>query len=376
VRIAIVGGGIGGLTAGLALRRAGFDATVYERADEPADAGTGLTLWTNAITALDQLGVADDVVAAGPVLGHFENMTHDGRHLATWPVGAMSLPLGAPNVTVLRGDLHAVLRRALGPGALRLGRRCLAATASGEVRFADGSVEGADVVVGADGVNSVVRSSVLGPSRPAYAGYVVWRGLADVPETLVPAGVHRQLWGRGARFGFYRAGPARRLYWWATTGVPERDPRQTATEHLPYLRELFGGWPLADEVLAGTAESEVLLSRVYHGPPLRHWGRGRVTLLGDAAHAMTFNVGQGACQAIEDGVVLARMLARGRPEEALREYEAVRSARTAPLVARARRIGRLGLVRGRAGCAGRDAALRVLLNGPAFARHVADMQFP
>jgi 2-polyprenyl-6-methoxyphenol hydroxylase-like FAD-dependent oxidoreductase len=245
------------------------------------------------------------------------------------------------------------------------------------VCFDDSSAERFDVVVGADGVNSAVRDTLLGRRSATYARYTVWRGLADVPEDVAPSGVHRQLWGSGRRFGFYRVGGGR-LYWWAAAGLPAGHPQQEAGSHLPFLRELLAGWlPPVTEILDGTAEGDVRFDRVYHAPRPARWGAGRVTLLGDAAHAMTFNVGQGACQAIEDAVVLARELADpGRAAEAsLRRYEAQRSRRTAPLVSRARRIGALGLVRGRAACAVRDSALRVLLNGPGVAQHTADMRF-
>jgi 2-polyprenyl-6-methoxyphenol hydroxylase-like FAD-dependent oxidoreductase len=396
-RVGIVGGGIGGLAAALALTDVGADVTVFERTADRhgVQAGTGLTLWTNGVAALERLGVGAAVAAVGRPLDHFENLTGDGRHLATWPVGELSRSIGPPNLSILRGDLHDVLLRAVterSGARVVFGRRCTgvsvgAGAGSAEVAFADGATERFGIVVGADGVRSSVRAALGARRPPRYAGYPVWRGLADVGEDVVPAGVHRQLWGAGARIGFYRVGPgAGRVYWWATTGAPEASLRP-GDPQLPALGGRFAGWRApVGALLAATAEDDVLLTRVFHAPRIRRWGSGRATLLGDAAHAMTFNVGQGACQALEDAVVLGATLApalaevrRGADaagiEAALRRYEHERRARTTPLVNRARRIGALGLWRRRAACAVRDGMLRVLLNGPAVARHCDDLSF-
>jgi 2-polyprenyl-6-methoxyphenol hydroxylase-like FAD-dependent oxidoreductase len=387
-RLGVVGAGIGGLAAALALDAAGCQVTVVERGPGHRDqAGTGLTLWTNGVTALRHLGVGDAIATVGSPLHHFENLTADGRHIATWPVGELSRRLGAPNLSVLRGDLREVLLAAARERPalrLRFGPAVESVTpdpgGGATLTFADGSTEAFEVVVGADGVNSVVRDAVVGTRPPRYAGYPVWRGLADVGEDVVPAGVHRQLWGRGARFGFYRVGTPSQVYWWATTARAAEDCDPTAPQ-LKDVTALFEGFraPVLD-VLAATDEVHVLLTRVYHNPPLRHWGRGRITLLGDAAHAMTFNVGQGACQALEDAVVLGALVgeaaeAGGPPEQALRRFEAVRRPRTDPLVQRARRIGEIALWKGARSCRGRDALLRAVLNGPAVARHCADLVF-
>jgi 2-polyprenyl-6-methoxyphenol hydroxylase-like FAD-dependent oxidoreductase len=226
------------------------------------------------------------------------------------------------------------------------------------VRFADGAAEDADVVVGADGLRSHVRAHLHGDSPPRYAGYTCWRALARVPRTLVDDGTFCETWGRGARFGWLRL-PEETVYWFATVDAP-RDGRDASTaDALVRLAELYAGWwgPIPALVRA-TRPEELLRNDILDRPPLRRWGRGRVTLLGDAAHATTPNIGQGACLAIEDGVSLARHLAAGREvAPALRAYERERRRRTAWIVRFSWRLGAVAQWRAPFACALRDAAL-------------------
>jgi 2-polyprenyl-6-methoxyphenol hydroxylase-like FAD-dependent oxidoreductase len=367
-KVVVAGGGIGGLTAAIALRRAGFEVSVFERAAELREVGAGLLLAANAQKALAKLGLAEAVSSLGTPASAAEIRSWHGEVLASIPAAELEKKVGTPSAAVHRADLQALLAREVGEGRLRLGAEVegFEQDQSGvTVSLAGGSQEQADVLVGADGLRSRVRAGLFGPERPRYAGYTAWRAVVEPKEELLPWGMGFESWGRGARFGCAHIGDGR-VYWFATANAPEGEkdgsPGSLAGAKAKLLR-LFSGWhrPVAD--LVGAAEEGTILrTDIYDREPLGgRWGEGRVTLLGDAAHPMTPNLGQGACQAIEDAVVLARCLGeRGATAESLRSYERLRSDRVAMVVRRSRRVGMVGQVKNQAMCWLRDRALRMI----------------
>jgi 2-polyprenyl-6-methoxyphenol hydroxylase-like FAD-dependent oxidoreductase len=243
-------------------------------------------------------------------------------------------------------------------------------------RLADGTQARADVLVGADGLHSAVRGCMRQEAAPRYAGYTVWQSIIDFPSERVPIGTFRVLYGPGSRFAYYHVGGGR-LYWFGLANAParERDPDRGPKDR---LLTLFDGW--ADPVRAiveATDSVSIQRQDIRDRRPIRHWGRGPVTLLGDAAHPMTFNVGQGACQAIEDAAVLARCLMSetGDAVAALRDYERLREPRTAAITKRAWRLGAVASWENRIGCAVRDRAMRPILSTVGLRGHEQDMAF-
>jgi len=330
----VVGAGIGGLAAAVGLLRAGWQVTVLERARAAGEIGAGLSLFSNALSALGALGAGDAIRAHG-------TMT-DGGGLRTpqgsWLFRAPGLQPGGPPppvslLMVHRAVLHEQLLAALPAGVVRTGALVTRVTPGDEreqarVSYRDQGGEheaGADVVVGADGVRSTVRGCLhAGAPAPAYAGFTAWRG---VTAAAIPLPEGSQTWGRGQSVGLTRLADGR-IYWFATAPVPEGtvfgDDRAEA------LRR-FGGWhdPIA-AVIAATDLPAVLRHDVYALPrPLEPFHRGRAVLLGDAAHAMTPHLGQGACLALEDAVVLATELAAtpAHVPAALARYDAARRPR-------------------------------------------------
>jgi len=213
--------------------------------------------------------------------------------------------------------------------------------------------------VGADGLHSAVRAVMLGPERPRYSGYTCWRGLTgEFLHPAMPVGLLHHTHGPGVRVG---AGyfDACRIYWWVTASREEGE-RDAPEGAKPGLRPLVAGWPSAiPEMIEASDEADILRNDVYDRPPAPRWGAGRVTLLGDAAHPMTPDLGQGACSAIEDGFALGRALDGVSDLEAgLRAYERARQPPTAQMQRASRRSGVLGQWSHPAAVACRELMLR------------------
>lgn len=355
----MVGGGIGGLTAAVALRRVGFDVRVFERAEELGAVGAGISLWANAVKAFDRIGLGYAVRGLGAEIG-VEVRSWRGVPLTKIPASEMRR-FGDANLALHRADLQAALLSALPEETVRTGSRLVGFEhGAGEAiaRFADGREERGDLLVGADGLFSVVRARLHGEGRPRYAGFTAWRGVASPGQELLPEGADLGLWGRGSEFGLANIGSGR-FYWYLTKNAPEGEEDDPAGRKEEVLERLRGWYGPAPGAVEATDEAAILRTDIYDREPLGEvWGEGRVTLLGDAAHPMTPNLGQGACQAVEDAVVLARCLADRPVEDALRLYERRRAARTARIQRRSRLAGRLFQLENSVACRLRDAAFR------------------
>lgn len=341
-RVLIVGGGIGGLTLANALQRKGVEPVVFERWEDPS--GKGVHLWANATRALQRIGLLDKIIPVSNVEKFSENRTMDSKLLTRWDVGAFCQQLGAPSLGISRPDLLGVLAEVLPEGVVRRGADCtgFAMDESGvTAHFADGREERGDVLVGADGIHSIVRTQLWGRITPLYSGETVWRAIIPFDHPKKPAGVFEMHYGPGQRFLTYHVGGGKML-WLAAKNAPMggRDAPGEAKER---LLAMFRGWPdPIPAIIGATDAAEFRRNDVCYLPDLKTWGAGRVTLLGDAAHAMTIDMGQGACIAIEDAYVLAEKLATNDDAGvALRDYEASRQKRATRVAHTARRLGNL-----------------------------------
>lgn len=341
MRIVIVGGGIGGLAAALALRREGFEPAVYERAPALLEVGAAIAVWPNAFGVLERLGLSETVLARAGRIRSVRWLGREGRlyNHFTFP------ETGAPAVALHRADLQGALLHELPPESVHLGKTFAGFDTHGEearARFEDGTEVACDVLVGADGLHSRVRAQLLEDGEPVYRGYTVWRGVARLEHAALLAGTASEIYGEGQRFGVGPVGLGR-TGWWATANEPLA-VTESAKEHAPKLLSLFEGWcaPVR-ELIEATPSETILRNAAYDRTAAASWSRGAVTMLGDAAHPMTPNLGQGGCVAVEDAAVLARCLGKyGNVRQALRTYESHRRTRAARITSYSRRYGAFG----------------------------------
>ena len=341
-QIVIVGGGIGGLAAAAALQKVGIPATVLEQSAEIEEVGAGLSLWSNAINALRQLGLEDSIVGKGSIINRVTTMTAEGRILDVTDAQRLSQQAGAPSICIPRAVLQRSLKELLPPSLVRTGARCIGFTQRRdrvEIHLEDGGCVEGSALIGADGIDSIIRAQLAGKSSPRYAGDTCWRAIVQTARAEALSGGAILALGRGTQFGVFQCGPGK-VYWFATknsaAGAPD-SPDGRKVE----LSRLCRNW--VDPILAlihETAGTAILRNDIYDRPPLRRWGNGLVTLLGDAAHPTTPNFGQGACQAIEDAVTLASCLSGAQSIAAgLRSYENLRRDRTARVIRDSWRLG-------------------------------------
>jgi 2-polyprenyl-6-methoxyphenol hydroxylase-like FAD-dependent oxidoreductase len=348
----VVGAGIGGVTAAVALEQCGWQVTVLERSPELGEVGAGISVWPGAVAVLEGLGVEGITKAAR--LGQAAGMRRsDGR----WIVDAAELGIELP-VMIHRPQLHELITNRLGPAvSIHTGttvtglvqdasgvtvtavRRASADQPTGDQEYR------AELVVAADGIRSVIRGLLFPEYQgPRYSGYTAYRGIAEL-EVDDGGG---ETWGRGQRFGFAKLIDGR-IYWYATAN---REPGGADDD----VRELFADWHEPIPALLA-ATPAVLRNDIYDlRTPLVPFVQGRVILLGDAAHAMTPNMGRGACSAIEDAGALARVLRNG---DDLTAYDAERRPATTKLVKRSHQIGVLGQLDSKLACTLRDAVFAV-----------------
>ncbi len=342
MKVAIVGGGVGGLTAAIALTRKGIEVEVYEQAPSVTQVGASLQLGPNALRLLDELGLLPEMRRIGVLPDAVDFLRwDDGSLIHHTPLGpAMEEHFDAPQLDFFRPDLHSVLVAALPPGALRLGTRVLGVghdAAGATLALADRSRVHADVVVAADGIRSPIRQQLAGSDAPVFSGTVVYRGVARREDVGALHPEHVNCYWLGP----YRHGVS---YWisggelLAVNCAVQRAEwsRESWTLEAPVEEALsyFAGWH--EPLLERMRRCPVLLrGAVFVRQPLTHWSYGRVTLLGDSAHAMEPFHAQGAAQAVEDAFALAACLADkpDDPAAALARYEAIRMARAEELQA-------------------------------------------
>lgn len=348
--VLIVGGGIGGLTLGAALSRAGIDFMVYERAPALGEVGAGILVHPSAMRALAHIGLAEDVARAGQEIRRGTGRAVSGLLLQTTALDEV----GAPTIALHRARLQATLLAAVRPDRVQTGKALVRYEVDREgahAFFSDGTSARGALLVGADGIHSAVRRQLLGDTPLRYAGYSAWRGVAR-GERSTPADEIIEIWGRGTRFGIVPIGP-NETYWFAVANAPQPGPRA-----LP-MAEFAAYGDTVEPLLRATPDHTVLQTDIHDREPVTSWSADRVVLLGDAAHPTTPNLGQGGCMAIEDAVTLAHCLTHhAELAQAIADYERRRMGPTSAHVRASWQLGRVAQLEGRFSTWLRDTLVR------------------
>jgi 2-polyprenyl-6-methoxyphenol hydroxylase-like FAD-dependent oxidoreductase len=354
--VLIIGGGIAGLAAAIAIRRIGASVRVYEQSNEVREIGAGLSVWRNGLDALERLGALGPVLGAASPIRTLENTDWRGRVLQRCPVGWLGR-----HAAIQRPQLLNALLRLVPPDSIFTGRRLAAVDQDSSgvtAHFADGSEARADAIIGADGLWSVVRPALNARAEPTYAGHVAWRGIAEFPHERWPVGVATSAMGCGKHFAVEPLLNGR-IFWYSTHNMPEHtDAPPTEGIVRELLQHFSDCYEPVPALIAATPTENIVRNRVYDLPAPGRWAHGRIAIVGDAAHAMRPNLGQGACQALEDAVVLGACLRDASDiPGALRRYERRRLRRARWIVYWSRQISLLEQIDRPRRCAARDFCL-------------------
>jgi 2-polyprenyl-6-methoxyphenol hydroxylase-like FAD-dependent oxidoreductase len=348
-RFAIIGGGIGGLTLAIAMHRKGIKANVYEAAPKWKPIGAGLGLAGNAMKAFAEIGMDREILKVSQVLRKVSILSSKGTRLMVTDSEKISRTYGVVNnFAVHRAELHNLLLRQLPPECVHLDK-ALASIDPGDDRinlgFRDGTQVEADYVIAADGIHSVVRKHFQPNLTPRYAGYTAWRAIVDdIPEGFDITQTSES-WGNGERFGIVPL-KGNKIYWFACVNARPNDEIMrslTPNDLLTFFGDFHFPIP---QLLRSTKRENLIWNDIIDLPPLDQFAFGNVVLIGDAAHATTPNMGQGACMAIEDAVVLANCIeAMADPREAFKRFEEMRLERTARVVRDSWQIGKVAQIK-------------------------------
>jgi 2-polyprenyl-6-methoxyphenol hydroxylase-like FAD-dependent oxidoreductase len=361
-KYAILGGGIAGLTAAIALKKIGIDAEIYEAAPEFKPLGAGLLLAANAVKAYQKLGIAENIIARGRLLPAFAILDQGGKIITHADAEVVGRKYGTHNFAIHRAALHEALLEQLDPAQLHTGKKALQhqtlPNGAIEVRFQDGTALETDCLIVADGVHSSIRRGLLPQSQPRYAGYTCWR--AVVRAERIEQAFASETMGAAGRFGIVPIGD-KTFYFFACINAPQNDPAMRAYTAADLRRRFARFHSPIPGLLEQTRDEDLLWNDIIDLEPIRQFAFGNVVLIGDAAHATTPNLGQGACQAIEDAVVLADELARHNdPAAAFAAFEQRRLKRTHYIVNTSWTLGKIAQLENAALIAARNALFRLI----------------
>jgi len=343
MEIAIIGAGMGGLTTGIALKKFGHRVTIYEQAEQILPVGAAISLWSNGVKCLNYLGLTEQVAKLG---GQMNDLAYidglNGEVMTQFSLAPLIEEVGQRPYPVSRAELQNMLMDAFGRQDIQLGKRMVSIEDNGqhvEIGFQDGSTVSAALLIGADGTHSMTRQYVLGKQvERRYAGYVNWNGLVEISEDLAPAQQWTTFVGEGKRASLMPVAE-HRFYFFFDVPLPAGLENQRS-EYKILLKQYFSGWCSQVQCLIDSIDEEKTNRVEIHDiEPFNQFYKGRVVILGDAAHSTTPDIGQGGCQAMEDAVYLARALQINTLglEDALKRYQNKRNERANELLLRARK---------------------------------------
>lgn len=340
-KIIVIGGGIGGAATALALHNKGFYPVVYERVKELKEVGAGIALWANATHVLKNLDLLEKAKEVGVIITKYQFNSQNGKELVNIPVNGWEVP----TIAIHRADLHELLWRRLPQQQFILGETFERFSLQKNrfcAHFASGLMVEGDAFIGADGLRSKVRSELFGEQPPIYRNFTTWRGLTNyVPDTY-RRGYIREFLGQGQGFGFMMLGKGR-MYWYAAALAPENQPDKPIGRKKE-LESMFQDWfDSIFELIAATDETDIIKTDLYDRVPVLPWSKQNITLLGDAAHPTLPTLGQGACMALEDALIITKCLVKSSSlVTAFQNYENQRFFRTKSIVEQSLRSAQMG----------------------------------
>lgn len=338
--VLIIGGGIAGLCSAITLQQIGMKVKVYEKSAEPNVAGAGIIIAPNALQALEPYGISDEIIRQSNPSGGIQILSEQGR-----PISELAIPSGYGTLhSIHRKDLHRILISALPPGTVEWGKQLQQLEQKDHhvrVTFRDGSHAVGDLAVAADGIHSNIRKQLIPKDTYRYSGYTCWRGVVSADGLPGLSRRFIETWGTKGRFGIIPL-PNNKVYWYATVNARQADPHM-ANYTTKDLYRLFKDYhdPIPD-LLFNAASHDFIHRDVVDIAPMERFYSDRVVVIGDAAHAITPNMGQGACQAIEDARILAECLRiHSNVQEAFADYDARRRGRIEEISKQSWKVGRI-----------------------------------
>lgn len=344
MKFIINGGGIAGLTAAIALEKLGYEIILFESAQEIKPVGAGLVLQSNSLYALEYLKIEDQIIEASNPINQLVIVNENGKIVKQQKASSKYRELFG-GMAIHRHTLHTILKSYLDPGIIHTNKKAVSFSEDDEkviLHFSDGSSEKGDFIISADGINSVLRKQILPDSTPRYSGYICWRGVINnfTPKVIEAT----ETWGSKGRFGIVPINE-NRIYWYATISGNINDARLNSFGKKELIEQFRNYHPAVLKVLEQTDKSEIIVSPICDLKPLNQFAYNRVLLIGDAAHATTPNLGQGACQAIEDAMVLHKELkSKQNVYDAFKSFEQKRTKKTKFIIDMSRRVGAIAQI--------------------------------
>lgn len=337
MKIAIIGGGIGGLTTALALKQKGQEVTIYESAPEIKPVGAGIIMANNAMQVFDKLGVRKNIESAGCIISNVKLTDSQLNTITAADLTKFESKYKVHNVGIHRADLQNILADEIGFQNIQLSKRLLKIEQGNDVKlsFDDNTCVTVDVVIGADGIKSTVRNQLFGAGTLRDTKQKCWRGVSEFDWTSKYNHEAFEVWGKGKRFGFVKISE-KKVYWYAVAN-------EKMTNNNSNIGNLFNDFhPDIMKIISETPKDKIIFSDIKDLAPINQWHKGKVCLIGDAAHATTPNMGQGACQAVEDAYVLGKLFGQGKSvEEVFTQYEKLRMKKANFVVNTSWKIGKV-----------------------------------
>lgn len=343
MNVVIIGAGMGGLTTGIALKKFGHQVRIFEQTEKILPVGAAISLWSNGVKCLNYLGLTEKIAQLGGQmddLAYVDGLT--GDVMTQFSLLPLIEEVGQRPYPVARADLQNMLMDEFGRDQIYLGKKMVSLEDKAdyvEVHFADGSSTQADLLIGADGTHSLTRTYVLGQQvQRRYAGYVNWNGLVEISEDLAPAQQWTTYVGEGKRASLMPVADGK-FYFFLDVPLPA-GLDNNRDEYKKLLKQYFVDWcQPVQQLIERLDPQKTNRVEIHDIEPFTQFYKGRVVILGDAAHSTTPDIGQGGCQAMEDAIYLARSLQINTLglEDALRRYQNKRNERANELVLRARK---------------------------------------